>query len=128
VELILGPTTTRRSTSSTAKTGRGVPPIGVGEDSVIAGAILDKNARIGGACASQEAVSRRRTGRYYIREGIVLVPRTASFRRMVNLERRRHFFRCGRLDLAVPVGDDALAIAAVFAPALRALRLEDANL
>ena len=27
--------------------GRGAPPIGVGEDSIVAGAILDKNARIG---------------------------------------------------------------------------------
>jgi len=57
--------------------GRGVPPIGVGEDSVIAGAILDKNARIGrGVRILNEAGVQEKDGEgYYIREGIVLVPK-----------------------------------------------------
>jgi glucose-1-phosphate adenylyltransferase len=57
--------------------GRGAPPIGVGEDSVVAGAILDKNARIGrGVRILNEAGVQEKEGDgYYIREGIVLVPK-----------------------------------------------------
>jgi len=57
--------------------GRGVPPIGVGEDSIVAGAILDKNARIGrGVRILNEAGVQEKDGDgYYIREGIVLVPK-----------------------------------------------------
>jgi len=57
--------------------GRGVPPIGVGEDSIVAGAILDKNARIGrGVRILNEAGVQEKEGDgYYIREGIVLVPK-----------------------------------------------------
>jgi glucose-1-phosphate adenylyltransferase len=56
---------------------RGRPPIGVGEDSVVAGAILDKNARIGrGVRILNEAAVQEKDGDgYYIREGIVLVPK-----------------------------------------------------
>ena len=57
--------------------GRSVPPIGVGEDSIVAGAILDKNARIGrGVRILNEAGVQEKDGDgYYIREGIVLVPK-----------------------------------------------------
>ena len=57
--------------------GRGTPPIGVGEDSVVTGAILDKNARIGrGVRIVNEAKVQEKDGEgYYIREGIVLVPK-----------------------------------------------------
>ena len=57
--------------------GRGTPPIGVGEDSVVTGAILDKNARIGrGVRIVNEAKVQENDGDgYYIREGIVLVPK-----------------------------------------------------
>jgi glucose-1-phosphate adenylyltransferase len=57
--------------------GRGTPPIGVGEDSVVTGAILDKNARIGrGVRIVNEARVQEKDGDgYYIREGIVLVPK-----------------------------------------------------
>jgi len=57
--------------------GRGAPPIGVGEDSIVAGAILDKNARIGrGVRILNEAGVQEKDGDgYYIREGIVLVPK-----------------------------------------------------
>jgi glucose-1-phosphate adenylyltransferase len=57
--------------------GRGAPPIGVGEDSIVVGAILDKNARIGrGVRILNEAGVQEKEGDgYYIREGIVLVPK-----------------------------------------------------
>jgi len=56
---------------------RNMPPIGVGEDSIVAGAILDKNARIGrGVRILNEAGVQEKDGDgYFIREGIVLVPK-----------------------------------------------------
>ena len=58
---------------------RGVPPIGIGRDSVIQHAIVDKNARIGqGVRILNEAVTEQADGPgYYIREGIVIVPKGA---------------------------------------------------
>jgi glucose-1-phosphate adenylyltransferase len=58
---------------------RGVPPLGIGSDSVIERAIVDKNARIGrGVRIVNEAGVRERDGEgYYVREGIVIVPKDA---------------------------------------------------
>jgi len=56
---------------------RGVPPVGIGSDSVIERAIVDKNARIGrGVRIVNEAgvQSADREG-YYVRDGIVVVPK-----------------------------------------------------
>jgi glucose-1-phosphate adenylyltransferase len=58
---------------------RGLPPIGVGEDSLIEGAIVDKNARIG---ASVRIVNEGRREQadgaaWFIRDGIVVVPKAA---------------------------------------------------
>jgi glucose-1-phosphate adenylyltransferase len=60
-----------------AAAARGVPPIGVGSDTVIKGAIVDKNARIGsGVRIVNEAAETHRDGDgYFIREGIVVVPK-----------------------------------------------------
>lgn len=54
-----------------------VPPIGIGEGSVVQRAIIDKNARIGkGVVISNEAGIKEADGEgYYIREGIVVVPK-----------------------------------------------------
>jgi len=56
---------------------RGVPPIGIGSDSVVRRAIVDKNARIGrGVRIVNEAGVQETDGSgYYIREGIVVVPK-----------------------------------------------------
>jgi glucose-1-phosphate adenylyltransferase len=60
-----------------AAAARGVPPIGVGSNTVIQGAIVDKNARIGSDVRiANEAGETHRDGQgYYIREGIVIVPK-----------------------------------------------------
>jgi glucose-1-phosphate adenylyltransferase len=57
--------------------GRGVPPIGIGTETVIHKAIIDKNARIGrGVKILNEAGVENADGDgYYIRDGIVLVPK-----------------------------------------------------
>jgi glucose-1-phosphate adenylyltransferase len=54
---------------------RGVPPVGVGSDSIIEGAIIDKNARIGRSVriVNQAGVKEKDGDGYFIREGIVVV-------------------------------------------------------
>jgi glucose-1-phosphate adenylyltransferase len=56
---------------------RGLPPIGVGEGTVVERAILDKNVRIGrNVRIVNEADVQNADGKgYYIRDGIVLVPK-----------------------------------------------------
>jgi glucose-1-phosphate adenylyltransferase len=58
---------------------RGLPPLGIGADTVIEKAIVDKNARIGkGVRIVNQAQERERDGiGYYIRDGIVVVPKEA---------------------------------------------------
>jgi glucose-1-phosphate adenylyltransferase len=55
----------------------GEPPIGVGDDTIIDGAIVDKDARIGrGVRIINEAKIPERDGSgYFIREGLVIVPK-----------------------------------------------------
>jgi glucose-1-phosphate adenylyltransferase len=57
----------------------GVPPIGVGANCSIEGAIIDKNARIGiGVIITSKAESENFDGDgYYIRDGIVVVPKNS---------------------------------------------------
>jgi glucose-1-phosphate adenylyltransferase len=58
---------------------RGLPPLGIGADTVIERAIVDKNARIGqGVRIVNQAQDKDRDGDgYYIRDGIVVVPKHA---------------------------------------------------
>jgi glucose-1-phosphate adenylyltransferase len=65
-----------------ATEARGVPPIGIGQDSVIVNAIIDKNARVGrGVRIINEAGIKNADGDgYFIREGIVIVPKNGCIR------------------------------------------------
>jgi glucose-1-phosphate adenylyltransferase len=56
---------------------RGVPPIGVGADSIIEGAIIDKNARIGRCVriANQTGMINHDGAGYYVRDGIIVIPK-----------------------------------------------------
>lgn len=58
---------------------RGIPDIGIGENTVIRNAIIDKNARIGRNCHiyNKDSVERLDGENYYIRDGIVIVPKNA---------------------------------------------------
>jgi glucose-1-phosphate adenylyltransferase len=58
---------------------RGVPPLGIGPDSVIQHAIIDKNARVGrGVRIVNPQGLREKDGQgYYIRDGIVIVTKNA---------------------------------------------------
>ncbi|MFI5403975.1 MAG: sugar phosphate nucleotidyltransferase, partial [Planctomycetota bacterium] len=60
--------------------GSGLPPIGIGDDTIVRRAIIDKNARIGrGVRIVNEAGVLEKDGPgYFIREGIVIVPKNAA--------------------------------------------------
>jgi len=65
-----------------ATESRGIPAVGIGSDTIIEGAIVDKNARVGrGVKILNEARLREKDGDgYYIREGIVVIPKNAVVR------------------------------------------------
>jgi len=65
-----------------ATEARGVPPMGIGTESVIENAIIDKNARVGrGVRIVNEAKVQTADGDgYFIREGIVVVPKNGVVR------------------------------------------------
>ncbi len=75
--LILGADYYETLEESERSVARGIPPIGIGSDSVIRKAIVDKNARIGkGVQILNEAGDLERDGAgYSIRDGIVVVPK-----------------------------------------------------
>ncbi|MCL5096537.1 MAG: glucose-1-phosphate adenylyltransferase [Candidatus Omnitrophica bacterium] len=62
-----------------ANEGNGIPRIGVGKNTVIENVIIDKNARIGDNCAISPAGKPEEVTdqRYYIRDGIVIIPKNA---------------------------------------------------
>jgi glucose-1-phosphate adenylyltransferase len=59
--------------------GRGLPPLGIGADSVVEGAIIDKNARVGRGVRIGPADGRPdQDGEgFFVRDGIVVVPKHA---------------------------------------------------
>ena len=59
---------------------RGIPPVGIGADCVIQHAIIDKNARIGRGVRILNETGKQQADApgYYIREGIVIVPKGAA--------------------------------------------------
>ena len=60
-----------------ASEAQGIPPVGIGSDTIIENAIVDKNARIGrGVRILNEAKTEHADGDgWFIREGIVIVPK-----------------------------------------------------
>lgn len=67
-----------------AEAASGQPRIGIGHDTIIRRAIIDKNARIGSGCrlvnqSNVQHADNEETG-YYIRDGIIIVPKNATVR------------------------------------------------
>ena len=64
-------------TERAASLARGTPPLGIGEDTVIRRAILDKNCRIGANCqlVNEKGLTDHDGDNSYIRDGIVIVPK-----------------------------------------------------
>ena len=56
-----------------------IPPIGVGDNVTVKRAILDKNVTIGGdsKILNVEGVQEADSDRYYIRDGVVIIPKNA---------------------------------------------------
>jgi len=77
--LIIGADSYETLDEMRASESHGMPPVGIGSDSIIEGAIVDKNARIGRGVriVNQAGVKDRDGDGYYIREGIVVVPKNA---------------------------------------------------
>jgi glucose-1-phosphate adenylyltransferase len=77
--LILGADLYESALDAERSTREGTPPIGIGADSIIENAIVDKNARVGrGVHILNEAGERERdAANYYIRDGIVVIPKNA---------------------------------------------------
>jgi glucose-1-phosphate adenylyltransferase len=75
--LVLGADFYQTLEEMNADLARGVPPLGIGDDTVVERAILDKNVRIGrGVKILNEAQVREADGPgYYVRDGIVVVPK-----------------------------------------------------
>ncbi len=75
--LVLGADYYETLEESERSAARGVPPLGIGADSIVRKAIVDKNARIGrGVRIVNESGQKHHDGDgYYIREGIVVVPK-----------------------------------------------------
>jgi glucose-1-phosphate adenylyltransferase len=57
----------------------GTPPIGIGAESVIENAIVDRNARVGRdvRILNEKGQRERDAGSYHIRDGIVVIPKNA---------------------------------------------------
>ena len=65
-------------TQKAANADRRVPNIGIGQGSIIKGAIIDKNARIGSNCrigVDQRERADGEYGSYYIVDGIIVIPK-----------------------------------------------------
>lgn len=58
----------------------GRPPVGVGSNTIISKAIIDKNVRIGNNCriTNQHGLEYHDGDNYYIREGIIVIPKGAT--------------------------------------------------
>ncbi len=80
--LVLGADYYEMPEESVRSAEQGLPPMGIGDDTVIERAIIDKNARIGrGVRILNEAGVEEKDGDgYYIREGIVVVPKNGVVR------------------------------------------------
>ena len=80
--LVLGADYYETPEESARAAEQGLPPMGIGDDTVIERAIMDKNARIGrGVRIVNEAGVQEKDGDgYFIREGIVVVPKNGVLR------------------------------------------------
>ncbi|MFW5684585.1 MAG: glucose-1-phosphate adenylyltransferase [Spirochaetota bacterium] len=59
---------------------RGIPNMGIGEDTKVARAIIDKDARIGAGCrigVNETLPQDGDYGNYYVRDGIIIIPKNA---------------------------------------------------
>ncbi len=77
--LVMGNDVYETETEQAAAHLRGLPPLGIGEGTVIRRAIIDKNTRIGAkvTIVNEKSVQEEDGEQHYIRDGIVIVPKNA---------------------------------------------------
>ena len=77
--LVLGADTYETPEEMAAGLKAGEPPIGIGENTLIDGAIIDKDARIGRnvRIVNEARVHERDAANHFIREGLVIIPKGA---------------------------------------------------
>jgi len=75
--LVMGNDYYETETERAASLARGTPPLGVGENTIIRNAILDKNSRVGAnvQIVNEKGIKDHDGGNYFIRDGIVIVPK-----------------------------------------------------
>jgi len=80
--LVMGNDIYETETERAACHARGIPPLGIGERTVIRKAILDKNCRIGSdvRIVNEAGVEQADGDGYYIRDGIVIIPKSGIIR------------------------------------------------
>lgn len=78
--LVMGNDRYETETEREADHVRGLPPLGIGDGCVIRRAILDKDVRIGRnvRILNERGVQDQDAGSWYIRDGIVIVPKSAT--------------------------------------------------
>ena len=77
--LVMGNDRYQTETEREADFARGIPPLGIGDGSVVRKAILDKDVRIGRNVQILNEAGRQEHdgGNFYVRDGIVIVPKAA---------------------------------------------------
>ena len=77
--LMMGSDFYETETERAAQLARGIPPLGIGDKTIIRRAILDKNVRVGDnvAIINEKNVQEADGDNYSIRDGIVIVPKNA---------------------------------------------------
>jgi glucose-1-phosphate adenylyltransferase len=75
--LVMGNDFYETETERAAVTARGLPPLGIGENTTIRKAILDKNSRIGAnvQIINEKQVQEFDGEHHYIRDGVVIIPK-----------------------------------------------------
>ena len=75
--LVMGNDIYETETERAACYARGIPPLGIGEGTIIRRAILDKNVRVGRdvAIVNQAGVEHADGELYFIRDGVVIIPK-----------------------------------------------------
>jgi len=77
--LIMGNDRYETETDREASLARGIPPLGIGSDSVVRRAIIDKEVRIGRGVqiVNERGLAEHDGPNFYVRDGIVIIPKLA---------------------------------------------------
>jgi glucose-1-phosphate adenylyltransferase len=77
--LVMGNDHYETETERAASLARGIPPLGIGAGTVVRGAILDKDVRVGRdvQIVNERGLTEHDGSNFYVRDGIVIIPKQA---------------------------------------------------